>query len=64
MKGVRILKDEKNNKTILQADINEIAKNPSKFEDLIDVVIAEARKDEKKISREAAKKQLKKAGKI
>jgi len=30
----------------------------------MDIIIAEARKDEKKISREAAKKQLKKAGKL
>ncbi len=64
MKGVTILKDEKNNKKILQADVSEIAKNPSKFEDLIDVIIAEERKDEKKILWETAKKQLKKTGKI
>jgi hypothetical protein len=64
MKGVTILKDEKSNKKILQADISEIAKNPSKFEDLVDVIIAEARSDEKKISWEAAKRQLKKSGKI
>jgi hypothetical protein len=64
MKGVTILKDEKSNKKILQADVAEIAKNPSKFEDLIDVIIAESRKEEKKISWETAKKQLKKAGKI
>jgi hypothetical protein len=49
VKGVTIFKDEKNNKKILQADVNEIAKNPSKFEDLVDVIIAEARSDEKKI---------------
>ena len=63
MKGVTILKDEKNNK-ILQVDIREVAKNPGKFEDLMDIIIAEARKDEKKVSWETAKKQLKKAGKL
>jgi hypothetical protein len=63
MKGVMILKDENNNK-ILQVDVKEVAKNPGKFEDLMDVIIAEARKDEKKISWETAKKQLKKAGKL
>lgn len=63
MKGVTILKDEKNNK-ILQVDVKEIAKNPGKFEDLMDVIIAEARKDEKKIPWEDAKKQLRKAGKL
>jgi hypothetical protein len=64
MKGVTFLKDEKNNKQILQIDVKEVAKNPSKFEDLMDVIIAEARKDEKKVSWETAKKQLKKAGKL
>jgi hypothetical protein len=64
MKGVIFLKNEKNNRQILQIDVKEIAKNPSKFEDLMDVIIAEARKDEKKISWEVAKKQLKKAGKL
>ena len=64
MKGITFFKDEKNNKQILQIDIKEVAKNPAKFEDLMDVVIAEARKNEKKISWETAKKQLKKAGKL
>jgi len=64
MKGVTILKDEKTNRKILQADVSEIAKNPSKFEDLIDAIVAEERKDEKKISWESAKKQLKKTRKI
>jgi hypothetical protein len=64
MKGVTFLKDEKTNKQILQIDVREVAKNPSKFEDLMDVIIAEARKDEKKVSWETAKKQLKKAGKL
>jgi hypothetical protein len=63
MKGVTILKDEKNNK-ILQVDVKQIAKDPEKFEDLMDVMIAEARKNEKKIPWEAAKKQLRKAGKL
>ncbi len=63
MKGVTILKDEKNNK-ILQVNVKEVAKNPGKFEDLMDVMIAEARKDEKKVSWETAKRQLKRAGKL
>ena len=64
MKGVTILTDEKNKKKILQVDINEVAKNPEKFEDLMDVIIAEARKDEKKIPWETVKQQLKKSGKL
>ena len=64
MKGVTILKDEKNNNRILQIDVKEVAKNPGRFEDLMDIIIAESRKDEKKTSWETAKKQLKKAGKL
>lgn len=64
MKGVTILKDEKRNRRILQVDIKEVAKNPEKFEDLLDVIIAEARRDDKKIPWETAKQQLKKAGKL
>ncbi len=64
MKSVVILKDEKTNRKILQIDIKEIAKNPDEFEDLIDVLIAEARKDEPKKSWEEVKKNLKKKGKL
>lgn len=60
MKGVTFLTDETNKKRLLQIDVKEIAKNPEKFEDLLDIVIAEARKDEAKISWETAKKKLKK----
>ncbi len=60
MKGVTFLTDETNKKRLLQIDVKEIAKNPEKFEDLLDVVIAEARKDEPKISWERAKKKLNK----
>lgn len=63
MKGVTFLKDESNNKRILQVDIREVSKNPSQFEDLMDVLIAEERKDEKRISWADAKKRLKKNAK-
>lgn len=64
MKGVTILTDEKKKRKFLQADIKAIINNPNQFEDFIDVLIAESRKDEKKVSWETAKKQLKKAGKL
>ena len=64
MKGVTIFKDEKNNKRFLQVDLKEIEKYPDEFEDMIDMLVAEERKDEKEVSWEKAKKQLKKKGKI
>ncbi len=63
MKGIKILKDEKNRK-ILQVDISEIAKHPAEFEDLIDVLVAEARRSEPKESWEKVKETLKKKGKL
>jgi hypothetical protein len=64
MKGVTILKDERRNRRILQVDIKEIAKNPSQFEDLMDVLVAESRKDEKSVDWSEVKKSLKKKGKL
>jgi hypothetical protein len=64
MKGVTILTDEKKKRRILQVDIKEVAKNPDQFEDLIDVLVAEARKDEKSIDWNEAKKTLRKKGKL
>jgi hypothetical protein len=64
MKGVTIFKNEKNNRKILQVDIKEIAKNPDDFEDLIDILVAEARRDEPKKTLEEVKRNLKKKGKL
>jgi len=64
MKGVTILTDEKNNRKIVQVDIKEIARNPDEFEDLIDVLVAESRRNEPKVSFETVKKNLKKKGKL
>ncbi len=64
MKGVTILREQKTDKQIVQVDVKEVAKNPGKFEDLMDILIAEARKDEKKLDWSDAKKQLKKSGKL
>ena len=64
MKGVTIFKDEKNNKRVLQVDLNEVIKHPNEFEDMIDILVAEERKDEKEIGWEDVKKQLRKKGKL
>lgn len=64
MKGITIFKDEKSNRRFLQVDIKEVAKRPNEFEDLMDVLVAEARKDEKEIGWESVKKQLRRKGKL
>jgi hypothetical protein len=64
MKGVIVLTDERKKRKILQVDIKEVAKNPDEFEDLIDILVAESRKSEPKVSWEKVKKNLKKKGKL
>jgi hypothetical protein len=64
MKGFSLLAGTDRKGKILQIDVKELVKNPQKFEDMIDVLIAEERKTEKSIPWETAKKQLKKAGKL
>lgn len=64
MKGVSVLTDISRQKRFLQIEISDLVKNPQKYEDMIDVIIAEERKTEKSIAWEDVKKQLKKAGKL
>ena len=64
MKGVTILKDEKNNKRILQVDLKEVAKYPDEFEEIVDSLVAEERENDKEIAWTDVKKKLKKKGKL
>jgi hypothetical protein len=64
MKGITFIKDETHNKRLVQIDLDTIEKYEEKMEDLFDIIIAEARKDEESISWEEVKKQLKKKGKL
>jgi hypothetical protein len=64
MKGVTVLTDERKKRRIMQIDLTQVAKNPQDFEDIIDVLVAEARKNEPKISFEDVKKNLRKKGKL
>jgi hypothetical protein len=64
MKGGSIVTDVTQKKRFLQIDIKNLAKNPAKYEDIIDVIVAEERANERSIPWEAAKKQLRKAGKL
>ncbi len=64
MKGFSLLEDKTNKKRILQIDVKQLVKDPQKFEDMIDMLVAEERKTEKRISWGDTKKQLKKACKL
>ncbi len=63
MKGVSFLTDETHHKRYVQLDLEEVAQiNDNELEDLMDVIIAEARKNDEKISLEELGKQLKAEG--
>ncbi len=53
MKGVSILYDEVRKKRIVQIDMDSIAKDPEALEDLMDVLVAESRRNEPTISLDA-----------
>ncbi|MCC6541316.1 MAG: hypothetical protein IT225_03770 [Flavobacteriales bacterium] len=64
MKGVSILYDEVNDRRLLQVDLSEVVKDEEGLEDLFDIIIAESRKDDEKISLEELTALLKKEGKL
>ena len=65
MKGVSFVTDETKKRRYAQIDLKGIAKyDDSAIEDLMDLIIAESRKDEKSIPWETVKAELIKEGKI
>ena len=64
MKGITLIKDETHNKRFVQIDVDTLQKFEERVEDLLDAIIAESRKDEKIVSWETVKKELKKKGKL
>jgi hypothetical protein len=65
MKALSFVTDETHKKRYAQIDLKSISKfNSEMLEDLMDVIIAESRKEEKSVSWESVKKELIKAGKI
>ena len=65
MKGVSFVTDETHNRRYAQIDLKGIAKyTDEKLVDMMDIIIAEARKNEKSIPWETVKAELIKEGKI
>ncbi|TVR80851.1 MAG: hypothetical protein EA412_04240 [Chitinophagaceae bacterium] len=61
MKGIHYLTDSKNKKVAVQIDLKKYGEL---WEDFYDVIVAESRKDEEKLSWNKLKKDLKTEGKI
>ncbi len=64
MKGISYITDEKNKKKAVVIDLKTIEQNDEDVHEFIDVLVAESRKQDVKISWEDAKKILKKKGKL
>lgn len=64
MKDITLIKDETHNKRFVQIDVDTLQKFEERVEDLLDVIIAESRKDEESVSWEQVKKGLKKKSKL
>jgi hypothetical protein len=62
--GVSFVTNDKNEKVAVQIDLKILARYDEDVEDLLDGIIAESRKDEKKVPLEEVIKGLKKAGKL
>jgi|GEM_PF-1674904 len=64
MKGVNILYDASGDRRFLQIDLKEVDERDEAIEDLIDIILAEAAKDDEKYDWEDVKAMLKKQGKL
>jgi hypothetical protein len=64
MKGISYITDEKNRRKALVIDLKTFKKNEEEIEDLLDVLIAESKKEEESIPFEQVMKSLKKKDKI
>ena len=64
MKGVNFITDENNKRKAVIIELKTIEKHQEEVEDLLDVIIAESRKDEPKRNWDDVKKSLKKKGKL
>ncbi|MEO8150235.1 MAG: hypothetical protein ABI723_21555 [Bacteroidia bacterium] len=63
MKGISFITDVNNRKTALVIDLKSLQKHEDKIHEMIDVLVAEARKDDEFMDWQLAKKQLKIKGK-
>ena len=64
MKGVTFITDETHNKRFVQIELEKLEEYQHKIEDLLDVIIAESRKNDEEIGWEELKQQLKAKGKL
>jgi hypothetical protein len=64
MKGISYITNEKNERSSVVIDLKLFKQHSEQIEDMLDVIIAEARKKEESIPFEKVVKALKKKGKL
>ena len=64
MKGISYITDDKNRRKALVIDLKTFKKNEEEIEDLLDVLIAESKKEEESIPFERVMKSLTKKGRL
>ena len=64
MSGISYLVDEDNQKMAVVIDVRTLEAHPDEIEDLLDLIVAEARRNEPKKSWEEVKESLKAEGKL
>ena len=64
MQGVSFVTNDKNEKIAIQIDLKAIEKHQEAIEDILDGILAEARKDEEKVPLTKVISNLKKLGKL
>ncbi len=64
MKSVTFITNDKNEKIAVQIDFKTLDKHGSAVEDILDIIVAERRKNDEDVSWEVAKKEFEKAGKL
>lgn len=63
MKGVSFVTNDKNERVAVQIDIKQLQRHPQEIEDVLDIIVAESRRDDEDIPWSKAKQELKKARK-
>lgn len=64
MKGITFIKDTTHNKQFVQIELTRLDELEENWNDLLDVIIAEMRKDDEKIDLEDFKQELRNEGKL
>jgi hypothetical protein len=64
MEAITIIKDLTHNKQFAQIEIESVEKLEEQWDDFLDVIIAEMRKDDEKISWDSFVNELKSEGKL